>query len=103
MSKEIVEKIKAAEAEAAGIRADAEAKAQKIRADAEAEAENAVAAEREKGEALIASVRAEQDGLTRKAAEDGKRSGAYESARETSDALQNLGAAVDYIIGGLMK
>ena len=103
MSKEIVERIKAAETEAASIRADAEIAARDIRLGAEAEAERAVNAEREKGEAMLAAVKAEQIELSGRAAEDGKKAGAYESARETSEALENLGMAVDYIIGGLMK
>ena len=103
MSKEIVNKIKAAEQEAARIRAEAETAAREIKAAAEADAERRVEAEREKGEAALAAVKAEQGELARRAVEDGRKAGAYESARETSVALDNLPAAVDYIIGGLMK
>ena len=103
MSKEIIEKIRSAEDQAAAIRRDAEEKAREKKIAAEAEAERIVAAARESGEDRLKKIATEHGIKTGKAAEDGRRDGAYESARQTAEALDNLEAAVAYVIGGLTE
>jgi len=103
VSKEIIEKIRKAEAEADEIRRSAAQKADELRAKAEAEAAGILAEARAAGEAKLGESRREQDAAAVRAAEEGKKVGAYEAARATAEASDNFEAAVSRIIGGLTE
>lgn len=101
MSKEIIEKIKSAEENAAAMQREAEVKAAELLESARAEAERIIAEAKENGEERLASANAEQRQNTVRAAEEGRKAGAYEAARATAEANDNFEAAVSYIIGGI--
>ena len=103
MSKEIIERIKQTEENAAAAVRSAQERARDIREEAKSKADAIVREARESGEAEMAKVTSEGEEHKNTALEDARRTGTYESAESKAFARVNFDKAVQFVLGRLTE